>query len=507
MVIEQTEKQRPRTTARARGVLDSGFWGNVKRVVLKNLAAKPGRAVPLDVVRLADYSDWLDRQPTSTQRWLKAILFQHGAERGSGRQALLPKGDGELGSVVAVVDNQPNLWDFARLPRALPARTYRLKTEFPSAEATDVALGWALGTYHFGRYKKSDQAFATLVWPEHADRARVSRLAEGIALCRDLITTPASDMGPAELAQAARSLAQRHGGKFSVIVGDQLLKRNYPAVHAVGRASARAPRLIDMTWGNPRHPKLTLVGKGVCFDTGGLDLKPSTNMLLMKKDMGGAATVLGLAHVLMSQKLPVRLRVLIPAVENSVSSNAFRPLDVLATRKGLSVEVGNTDAEGRLILADALAEADSEKPDLVIDIATLTGAARVALGTKLPALFCTSDELANALLAAGERTSDPFWRMPLYAPYKKMLTSPVADLTNLPSGPYGGAITAALFLQHFVTRGTNWVHIDTMAYNQSAAPGRPVGGEALGLRALADALSQRYATPARSARKAKRKKR
>lgn len=476
-------------------------------MVLKNFAAKPGRAVPLDVVRSADYADWLGQQPASTQRWLKATMFQHGAERGSGRHALLPKADGDLGSVVAVVDNQPDLWDFARLPRALPARTYVLTTEYETSQANEVALGWALGTYHFTRYKKSDHTFGTLVWPRHADRARVARLAEGIALCRDLITTPASDMGPAELAQAAKALAERHGGKFSVIVGDQLLKRNYPAVHAVGRASARAPRLIDFTWGNARHPKLTLVGKGVCFDTGGLDLKPSANMLLMKKDMGGAATVLGLAHVLMSQKLPVRLRVLIPAVENSVSSNAFRPLDVLSTRKGVTVEVGNTDAEGRLILADALTEADSEKPDLVIDIATLTGAARVALGTKLPALFCTSDDLAGALLAAGERTSDPFWRMPLYAPYKKMLTSTVADLTNLPSGPYGGAIAAALFLQHFVARGTNWVHIDTMAYNQSAAPGRPVGGEALGLRALADALSQRYTKQSPSVRKAKRKKR
>ncbi len=476
-------------------------------MVLKNFAAKPARALPLEVVRLADYPDWLSQQPASTQRWLKATLFQQGADRGSGRHALLPKADGDLGSVVAVVDNQPDLWDFARLPRALPARTYVLTAEYEAALADEVALGWALGTYHFARYKSSNHALATLVWPRHADRARVSRLAEGIALCRDLITTPASDMGPAELAAAAKGLAQRHGGKFSVIVGDQLLKRNYPAVHAVGRASARAPRLIDFTWGNPRHPKLTLVGKGVCFDTGGLDLKPSANMLLMKKDMGGAATVLGLAHVLMSQKLPVRLRVLIPAVENSVSSNAFRPLDVLSMRKGITVEVGNTDAEGRLILADALTEADSETPDLIIDIATLTGAARVALGTKLPALFCTSDDLASALLAAGERTSDPFWRMPLYAPYKKMLTSTVADLTNLPSGPYGGAIAAALFLQHFVARGTNWVHIDTMAYNQTAAPGRPVGGEALGLRALADALSQRYSNASPRVRKAKRKQR
>ena len=469
---------------------------------MQNFAVKAGRALPLEVVRVADYAAWLEEAPASTQRWLKATEFQNQG----GRHALIPKADGDLASVVAVVDNQPDLWDFARLPRALPARTYQITTEYGAHEANEVALGWALGTYSFTRYKKSEQAFATLVWPRNADKAHVARLAEGIALCRDLITTPASDMGPAELADAAKTLATQHGAKFSVIVGDQLLRRNYPAVHAVGRASSRAPRLIDFTWGNARHPKLTLVGKGVCFDTGGLDLKPSANMLLMKKDMGGAATVLGLAHALMSQELPVRLRVLIPAVENSVSANAFRPLDVLSTRKGLTVEVGNTDAEGRLILADALAEADSEEPDLVIDVATLTGAARVALGTRLPALFCNSDDLANRVLAAGDRTSDPFWRMPLYQPYKKMLTSTVADLTNLPSGPYGGAIAAALFLQHFLTRGTNWIHIDTMAYNQSAAPGRPVGGEALGLRALSEALSERYAKQAPSVRKSKRKK-
>ena len=459
--------------------------------------------MPLDLVRAEGYSDWLSEQPASAQRWLKAIAFQPAG----GRHALIPTAEGELALVVAVVNNRPDLWDFARLPRALPARTYLLRTEFEEAHANEIALGWALGTYDFTRYKKSDQTLATLTWPKSADRARVSRLAEGIALCRDLITTPASDMGPAELAQASKNLADKHGAKFSVIVGEQLLKKNYPAVHAVGRASDRAPRLIDFKWGNARHPKLTLVGKGVCFDTGGLDLKPSANMLLMKKDMGGAATVLGLAHAIMSEKLPVRLRVLIPAVENAVSGNAFRPLDVLSTRKGLTVEVGNTDAEGRLILADALAEADSEKPDLIIDIATLTGAARVALGTKLPALFANSDALASAILAAGERTSDPLWRLPLYQPYKKMLTSTVADLTNLPSGPYGGAIAAALFLQHFVTRGTNWIHIDTMAYNQNASPGRPVGGEALGLRALAEALSERYSKKQPAARRTKRKKR
>ncbi len=458
-------------------------------MVLKNFTSRGQRAVPLELVRLRDFGEWHSGQSAIVQRWLK----QTGFTPGSGRHALLPSSSGELAKVVAVINNHPNLWDYARLPRALPARTFSIDTDTAPEQANDIALGWALGTYIFTRYKKSDQTFATLFWPPAADKARVSRLAEGVALCRDLINTPASDMGPQELAAAAAKLAAQHGAKCTTIVGQELLKRNYPAIHAVGRASNRAPRLVDLRWGSARHPKLTLVGKGVCFDSGGLDLKPASNMLLMKKDMGGAATVLGLAHCVMSEKLPVRLRVLIPAVENSVSGNAFRPLDVLSTRKGLTVEVGNTDAEGRLVLADALAEADFEKPDLVIDVATLTGAARVALGTKLPALFCNSDKLADAVLEAGEREADPLWRLPLHQPYKKLLHSTVADLTNLPSGPYGGAITAALFLQHFVSKRTPWIHIDTMAYNQHAAPGRPVGGEAMSLRALAALLTERYA--------------
>jgi leucyl aminopeptidase len=458
-------------------------------VVLKNFASRGQRAVPLELVRVRDFAGWHSGQSAIVQRWLK----QTGFNPTSGRHALLPSGSGELVKVVAVVSNHPDLWDYARLPRALPARTFAIDSEISPEQADDIALGWALGTYNYTRYKKSDQTFATLFWPRAADRARVSRLAEGVALCRDLINTPASDMGPQELAAATAMLAAQHGAKCTAIVGQELVKRNYPAIHAVGRASDRAPRLLDLRWGNARQPKLTLVGKGVCFDTGGLDLKPASNMLLMKKDMGGAATVLGLAHCIMSEKLPVRLRVLIPAVENSVSGNAFRPLDVLSTRKGLTVEVGNTDAEGRLVLADALAEADSERPDLLIDVATLTGAARVALGTKLPALFCNSDKVAKAVLEAGERAADPLWRLPLHQPYKKLLHSSVADLTNLPSGPYGGAITAALFLQHFVGKRTPWIHIDTMAYNQHAAPGRPVGGEAMSLRALSTLLTERYA--------------
>ncbi len=471
-------------------------------MLLKNLVSRAPRSIPLKIVRAADYDEWLASEPATTGRWLKSTCFKGR----SGQHALLPTSSGDLARVVAVVSSHTDLWDYARLPRALPARAYTLDDQLEQAEADEAALGWALGGYEFARYKASEQDVATLVWPKAANQPRVTRLAEGVALCRELISTPASDMGPAELAAQAKALATKHAARCTVIVGQQLLKRNYPAIHAVGRASDRAPRLIDLTWGSTRHPKLTLVGKGVCFDSGGLDLKPASSMLLMKKDMGGAATVLGLAHAVMSEGLPVRLRVLIPAVENSVSGNAFRPLDVLKTRKGLSVEVGNTDAEGRLVLADALAEADSEQPDLIIDIATLTGAARVALGTKLPAMFCNSDKLAEAVLRSGENVTDPLWRLPLHQPYKKLLHSHVADLTNLPSGPYAGAITAALFLQHFISKGTRWIHVDTMAYNQHSSPGRPVGGEAMGLRALADTLSRRYTETAPKQRRARVKK-
>jgi leucyl aminopeptidase len=344
----------------------------------------------------------------------------------------------------------------------------------------------------FSRYRKKGDGYASLVWPEQADRTWVTALLEGITLCRNLINTPASDMGPEELATAGTLIAERHGATSSILVGEQLLEHNYPMVHAVGRASSRAPRLFDLRWGSLQHPKLTLVGKGVCFDSGGLDIKPAADMKLMKKDMGGAALVLGVAHVLMSLKLPVRLRVLVPAVENSVSGNAMRPLDVLPSRKGLTVEIGNTDAEGRLILADALTEACTESPDLLIDAATLTGAARVALGAALPALFSTDDAAAEALLATGRSTGDPLWRLPLHEPYRKSLDSKVADLNNISSDSYGGAITAALFLREFVAKKQSWMHIDTMGWNLESRPGRPYGGEALGLRALVDMLVARY---------------
>ena len=320
----------------------------------------------------------------------------------------------------------------------------------------------------------------------------MERAARATYLVRDLVNTPANDLGPAELAEAAAAVARGAGVRANIIVGDDLLAKNYPLVHAVGRASARPPRLVDFAWGTPDAPKVTLVGKGVCFDTGGLDLKPSSNMLLMKKDMGGAAVVLGLAQMIMDAGLKVRLRVLIPAVENSVSGNAYRPGDVLATRKGKTVELGNTDAEGRLILADALTEADGEEPSLLVDCATLTGAARVALGPDLPALFTPSDDLARDLLRHGDAQSDPLWRMPLHAPYRDYLDSKIADFNNAADTSFAGSITAALFLKEFVSRTQAWAHIDLYAWNAKTRPGRPAGGEAMAMRALYALVAERY---------------
>lgn len=423
------------------------------------------------------------------RRWADAA----GYTGESGKHLLVPDAEGRLARVLVGVDEEARTWAFAALPQALPEGTYRIDAALAPEEATRAALGWALGGYRFDRYKKRDRKLPSLVWPESADRGEAMRLARGVALARDLVNTPAEDMGPAELAAAARSIAERHGARCREIVGEALLAENYPAIHAVGRASARQPRLIDLVWGPEDAPKVTLVGKGVCFDSGGLDLKPSSNMRLMKKDMGGAATVLGLADAVMDAGLPVRLRVLVPAVENAVSANSFRPLDVIRTRKGLTVEVGNTDAEGRLILCDALAEADSEKPALLVDCATLTGAARVALGPDLPALFCNDDALADELLAAGRRVEDPLWRLPLWQPYRKLLDSKVADINNVGESSFAGAILAALYLAAFVSEKTPWAHLDLFAWNSRARPGRPEGGEAYALRALYAALRARFA--------------
>jgi leucyl aminopeptidase len=458
--------------------------------------AKPGAAsVPITPIAAKDFKAWLAKQDAADRAWINANGFQ----AKSGRHLILPNAKGGLGRVLLGRGETGSMWDFGDLPRVLPAGRYRLDGldgKDDQAEATAAALAWALGSYYFGRYKAGPKRGAKLVWPGAADRARAEREAKGTILCRDLINTPTNDMGPADLADAAKALGRAFKAKVRVIEGDQLLKKNFPAIHAVGRASDRAPRLIDLTWGPVRAPKVTLVGKGVCFDTGGLDIKTAAGMKFMKKDMGGAAHVLGIAHVLMAANAKIRLRVLVPAVENSISGNAMRPLDIVPTRRGTTIEIANTDAEGRVILADALWEAVAEAPDLLIDFATLTGAARVALGTELPALFCNDDGLAADILAAGQAVEDPLWRMPLWDGYRPMVDGAQADLTNSPEGGYAGAITAALFLEHFATpekgKPIPWAHVDLMAWNRSARPGRPTGGEAMGLRAVAAMIIDRY---------------
>ncbi|MBK8008885.1 MAG: leucyl aminopeptidase family protein [Rhizobiales bacterium] len=366
-------------------------------------------------------------------------------------------------------------WKFARAPHDV-----RL-----------AAIAFALSTYRFARYRAGKGKQLRLVAPSNVDAKEVTRIAEGMALARDLVNTPSNDLGPVELEAAIRTLAKKHGAKAASIVGKDLLKKNFPLVYAVGQGSERAPRLVEFSWGKATHPKVTLVGKGVCFDTGGLDIKPSSSMLLMKKDMGGAAAALALAHMIMDAKLKVRLRVIIPAVENSISGIAFRPGDIYKSRNGITVEIGNTDAEGRLVLADALSLADEEKPELLVDFATLTGAARVALGPEIPPAFTNDDALWSSLEKHASAQADPLWRMPLWKPYMAMLDSRIADTNNVGSG-HAGAIVAALFLSKFVERAKSWLHLDIFGWNPKERPGRPEGGEAHSVRALYALLSERY---------------
>ncbi len=455
------------------------------------LAREPvADALPLHTVTASGLDAWLAQQPAAVASWVKSAGFKAEA----GKVLLLP-GENGVAGVLAGVEEPAGLWSLAGLPGQLPAGSYRLADEPSGDAATALCLGWLLGGYRFDRYRKPAEEPAgdrALVVPTGTDPALVAETAAAVTLVRDLVNTPAGELGPAELAAAAEALAAEFDASVRTIVGDDLLAEGYPAVHAVGRAALRAPRLIDLSWGAADAPRVTLVGKGVCFDSGGLDIKPSSGMRNMKKDMGGAATVLGLARMVMATGLPVRLRVIIPAVENAISGDAFRPGDILRTRKGLTIEVGNTDAEGRLILADALAEADREKPALLVDCATLTGAARVALGPDLPALFSPDDTLASELLAHGTKAEDPLWRLPLWSGYAKWLDSPVADIANVSEGGLAGAITAGLFLSRFVTDTPTWAHIDLYAWNDRDRPGRPKGGEAMALRALYSLLKSRF---------------
>lgn len=446
----------------------------------------------LTVLAKDELAGWLRHAPASIRRWVEGSGFR--AE--PGQICLVPGRDGAPARVLTGIVGKgarEDLWHAAALATALPAGSYRLDPEPVALLATRIAIGWGLGAYAFARYRKPGRPPAELVWPKGTDRGAVERTVRAAALVRDLVNTPAEDMGPRELSKAAETMAAELGMKSRIVKGDSLLKQNYPLIHAVGRASTRSPRLIDLRWGDATHPKVTIVGKGVCFDTGGLDLKASAGMLLMKKDMGGAAHALGLAHMIVEARLPVRLRVLAPAVENSVAGNAIRPLDVIPSRKGITVEIGNTDAEGRLVLADALADACDERPELLIDFATLTGAARVALGPDLPALYCNDESLAGDLARHAAAEADPMWRMPLWAPYRRRLDSKVADINNMADGPFAGSVTAALFLQEFVTPGIPWAHFDLFAWNPSGRPGRPEGAEAQTLRAVFATIAERFA--------------
>lgn len=447
-------------------------------------------AIPVTFATKSTWETVSSALPDAARRFAAANAFA----AKSGQYLLLPADDGSLAHVLFGIEDASSEWldPFrpGQLPGLLPAGTY----SFANAphDMRLATLAFALGSYRFNRYRKNDAPGARLVPPDNVDMVEVTRLAEAAALARDLINTPANDMGPDELAEAAQTLAKKYDAAYTCIVGDDLLKQNFPLIHAVGMASTRAPRLIDMTWGDPGHPKVTLVGKGVCFDTGGLDLKPSSGMLIMKKDMGGAANVLALARMIMDAKLKVRLRVLIPAVENSVAGNAFRPLDIFRSRKGLNVEIGNTDAEGRLVLADALALADEEKPDLLIDLGTLTGAARVALGPDLPPFYTDDEGLAADVARHAHAENDPLWRMPLWMPYDSWLDSKTANLNNAPGGAFAGSITCALFLKRFVEHAKSWLHVDIYGWTPSARPARPEGGECQAARAIYKLLSERY---------------
>ena len=451
--------------------------------------AKAGeQAVPILFVTAATFDKTIEIIDDRELTFLRAA----GYEPKSGRHLVVPGPDGKLAGVLFGLENpdEPvkDLFRPGQLSSLLPAGTYR----FANAphDARLAALAFALGAYQFTRYRKADERNVQLVLPEGVDGDDLTRIVEGVTLARDLINTPSNDMGPAELEDAARALAKQHGATVEVTSGDALAK-NFPLVHAVGAGSARSPRLIDITWGQDSDPKITLVGKGVCFDTGGLDIKDDAGMLNMKKDMAGGATALGLAHMTMARKLKVRLRVIIPAVENAISGTSFRPRDIYKSRKGISVEIGNTDAEGRLILADALALADEDKPALVADFATLTGAARVALGPDVPPFFTDDDALAGELARYAAAENDPLWRMPLWRPYEAMLESKVADTNNVSTGGQGGAITAALFLRKFIT-AKSWLHLDIFAWTPAAKPGRPEGAELQSARALYALLCARY---------------
>lgn len=451
-------------------------------------------SVSVFVTESARFDKATQALPANQRQWLSTLGFRGAPDT----HALLPGDDGRLQAVWAGVSTVSHPYALALLPRALPAGRYHLAEDGLALDPHAAALSWQLGSYQFDRYKPRARPPAQLHLAASGGARRGLLEAAGITLARDLVNTPAEHMGPAELAAAVQAVAQAHGARFRQTVGDALLAKGFPAVHAVGRAAAagREPRLIELEWGRPRDPRLTLVGKGVCFDSGGLDIKPADGMRWMKKDMGGAANALALAQMIMASGLRVRLQLLIPAVENAIAGNAYRPGDVIRTRKGLHIEIGNTDAEGRVILCDALAYGAESSPALMVDLATLTGAARVALGPQLPALFCRDMAMARQLVDLGLACHDPLWQLPLWRDYHGGIESDIADIVNSGRGPSGGAISAALFLEDFVPAELPWLHVDLFAWNDSARPGRPVGGEAQSVRTLLAWLMQRFAATA-----------
>tara|TARA_R110000868_G_scaffold84822_3_gene238891 strand:- start:14982 stop:16328 length:1347 start_codon:yes stop_codon:yes gene_type:complete len=436
--------------------------------------------IAIEVVSKSNLKKWLSAQPENVLNQLTTVDFK-ATDHDS---VNLFNEKGELSKVVVGVENI-DIYSLAALPLKLPKGNYHIEDEAGLFGDTDVEIGWALGAYQFDKYKKMKRQPAKLKIRDNADY--IKTVTEGCYYTRDLINTSPEQMGPEELAASAEALAEEFSADCNVIVGEELLEQNFPAIHAVGRASDREPRLIDLRWGT-EGKKITLVGKGVCFDTGGLDIKPPAGMIMMSKDMGGAAHVLGLARMIMTANIPVQLRVLVSAVENSISGNAYRPSDVINTRKGLTVEIGNTDAEGRVVLADAITYALEEEPDVLIDMATLTGAARAAVGTEIAALFSNSPELTELTMEYGDLLDDPIWPLPLYKGYRHLLDSPYADINNASKEPYGGAITAALFLKEFVGDDTPWMHFDIMAATTQAKPGRPIGAESMAIRALFEML-------------------
>jgi leucyl aminopeptidase len=462
---------------------------------MKQIFSVANEGIPISIIDSENYHNWLAQQSEYAQNWLKVNAYD-----GKGL-ATLPDENGQLAQCIFGIKNQSDFFIAGDLALQLPSHQYcidSIDASLLAGHASDMqfrkefAISWGLSCYRYEKYKKQTKALPILALNSQEVLDEVASFVSSTFLVRDLINTPASDLMPENFSDITDELAQEYGATVTHIIGSQLLDQNYPTIHAVGRASVHEPRLVDLRWGDKNAPRVTLVGKGVCFDSGGLDLKPSGAMRLMKKDMGGAAHVLGLAKLLMSQDVPIQLRVLIPAVENAVSSNAFRPGDVLTTRQGITVEIDNTDAEGRLVLCDALTEANSEQPDLIFDFATLTGACRVALGTELPGFFSNNDQLASDLVTASKRAKDPIWQLPLHTPYQDMLKSDIADTLNSAPTGLGGAITAALYLQLFVSDTTPWVHFDVMAWNNRKLPGRPTGGEAFAIRAVFDYIKNRY---------------